>query len=144
MKQSKKKTLPKFRPLTVAEQRELYPRVLRRAYNRTKLSLLATFQLELDQANDLEQQAGALAERIDRVEDVVANRADKTYHGWDVWRNDPVKLQQVASEMVQASRSIRDKRDALLKRAEALRKPYLLEVARLDRLQQKLLSEWAS
>ena len=131
--------LKPFKPLTTAEQRELYPQSLQRAKRASRATLFAKYRAELERADELEKTAKRLACRVDDIEDAVANRADRTYHGWDVWRCDPVLLRKVAGEMMAASAQVRAKIAGYEAEAVKLRKPYVEEVDALDRLTEQLL-----
>lgn len=132
-----------FRPLTLNEQRENYPRLLTRQYNRAKKNLAYQFQDDLDRANELEQEASNLEPRIEAIQNYIADKADIKYKGWDKWRQDPTLLKRVASEMFNASRGIQGRQIFLRTRAANLRKPFLKEISRLEGIQQKLLRECA-
>lgn len=128
-----KQKLTPFKEANLAEQKVHYRNCLQRQFIRSKATLAEKHVDVLKEASDLLAKANYLDEKIANIEDVVANRADKTYKSWSVWRRNAKLLKKVAQEMFKASSPTRAEQAQLREKANELRRPFDLEYFALDK-----------
>lgn len=129
-----------FKPLTVAQQRDKYPQMLHRSFTCTKARIAIDHNVARGKADKLEERISGLYDTIERIENRVANKADRKY-GWRRWRQNKKLLIRVAREMMDATHATHVEIDACRARQRALRQPFVDEIDELNELQQKLLRE---
>lgn len=96
----------------------------------------------MDKADRLEKRFVPLHQLVDRIENRVANKADRIW-GWKTWRRDLKLLRKVAFDMAKASAHVRVKIVDTHAKIERLRKPCLDDLHELDSLHTALLRDVA-
>lgn len=88
-----------FKTKTTEEQKIAYIRSCRRWMRNEIGKLRERHRGALERADKLRHQAVQADHRAEKMQDVVANKADREFGGWDTWRHDSVLLSIVTMRM---------------------------------------------
>lgn len=122
-----------FKPLNVQEQKDAYLRKLAREFSRRLDHIKAADADRLAKAAECRKQADDLLAKVASIEDRVADRADVTHGGWDVWRHDEGLLRKVVAQMEEAAAPYRLRAQQARDRADQWEAPYKGTVAEASR-----------
>ena len=124
-----------FTPFTVPDVLTLarkHETAMRRRLQAEFRKLWAVHAHDLEVAAQLMAKASAIDAHVVRIEDRVANRADRRFGGADAWRRNKRKLTIVANAMKLGAACPRAEQAKLMTRAAELTKPYLKGVEVLE------------
>ena len=88
-----------FKPKTLHQQKKEYIASVNRRQNIESCNITTRHWDDLEKARKLREQNAAISKRIDVIQNVIANKADREFGGWDVWRHDPKLLELVCQRM---------------------------------------------
>jgi cell division protein ZapA (FtsZ GTPase activity inhibitor) len=116
-----------FQPRSVEQQRKNYVKAC-------KQRMVAEIK-DLEEAYSLSHATHAkyyfercgIEEQIAKVQDRVANAADKEFGGWDTWRHDPDLLVEVVKRMDDAVVTHKERIEKINQRMEAVLAPFRAE-----------------
>lgn len=131
-----------FKLLTLGQQRESYQKYLRRSYTVSRNRILIKYESNIEAIDNIKIKIKKQTQKIDKIQDVIANKADKKYKGWNVWREDKKLLKKVFEEMENACQDVYLKIEQYNSRIHVLSVPLDNELAELDNLHHKLASEY--
>lgn len=88
-----------FQPRTVEQQRKNYVKACKQRLSREVEALKDLYETEHDRYRDLYFAKADIERKIAKIQDKVADAADKEFGGWDVWRHDETLLKLVVKRM---------------------------------------------
>jgi len=130
-----------FKLLTPAEQRVRHAKLLDRSYKVSRNNIWDYYSENFEKIGKLREKISNLSQKINDIEDRVANKADKEYKGWNVWRSNKKFLKEVVHNMDIAGQKYRMKIDEIEAKIKKLVAPYDKEIAELDKLHNKLMQD---
>lgn len=88
-----------FKPRTVEQQRANYIKACKQRLKREVDELKEIYAQEHFRHAELNSQKSDIQTNMDKVQDRVADAADKEFGGWDTWRHDEKLLKIVVKRM---------------------------------------------
>lgn len=116
-----------FQPRTLEQQRKNYVKACKQRMTTELRALEDMYRNEHDIHAKLYFNRCRLEEKVTKVQDQVADAADKEFGGWDKWRHDETLLRLVVKRMDDAVIDLRDKIAAIDERMEKCMAEYRKE-----------------
>jgi hypothetical protein len=126
-----------FKRLTLKQQKARYLKSLKRQLKKDEDAVRYQLRGTIARIELLYVKKRIIQERIGRIQDKVADAADKRYGGWDVWRHNEILLQRVVKDMDDAASGLYHsiaELDAAISWREGIVEANLFEVWRKYRL----------
>jgi chromosome segregation ATPase len=113
-----------FQPRSVEQQRKNYVKACKRQMTVELGILHEQFQDEHRRHAELYHQRCEIDHKIEKIQDRVADLADREHGGWDKWRHDEILRNKVVKDMDEAVVRERERIAELDEKMEKLMAPY--------------------
>jgi hypothetical protein len=120
-----------FQPRTVEQQRKNYIMACKRRMRAEIRDLEEAYSLSHITHTKYHVKRCDIEEQIAKIQDRVANAADKEFGGWDTWRHDPDLLATVVKRMDDAVVQHRVRIDKINERMEAVLATFRADCAKV-------------
>lgn len=128
--------LQKFKPLTRAEQRRHYTRVLGSAFRAARHRLYEKHEAAIEQSGRIHKKLEGIAPKIAEAEDREANRCDRLFPDW---RTNKRKRMMVCRRILDASKVWRERQHELMQHSTELVSGYEKELKQLHKQHEDCL-----
>jgi hypothetical protein len=113
-----------FQPRTVEQQRKNYIKACKQRMAAEINDLTEAYSLSHMTHAKYYNERCEIERQIDKVQDRVADAADKEFGGWDTWRHDPDLLVKVVKRMDDAVVSHKERIAKINERMEKVMEPF--------------------